>query len=178
MREGSLLGGIIARNVKRYKPENARWLAEKIRESLKGAPISVRVASRHVEVSARNVDVRELERVVRDLVGEVIDEIRSGEGLADYMAFIDMERYWEAHEALEAVWSRNRDPYLQVLILAAAALAKAQEGMRDAALRIVGRAESLQERLEHEIVDIECLKREVEKVIVGFRGALRDCIKI
>ena len=172
------MGGIIARNVKGYKPEDARWLAEKIRRSLKGAPISVRVASNHIEVSARNVDAKELERVVREIVGEVIDEIRSGEGLSDYMAFIDMERYWEAHEALEAVWSRDRDPYLQVLILAAAALAKAQEGRREAALRIVERAENLQKRLEHEIVDIACLKRGVERVLAGLNGALRDCIKI
>ena len=170
--------GVIARNERGYKPRDARRLAEEIKRSLKGVPVNVRVASGHVEVSVMGVDADELRSVVERLVGEVIDVIRSGEGLADYMAFIDVERYWEAHEALEAVWSRDRDPSFQVLILAAAALAKAQEGLREAAFRIVRRAEVLQRRLEYEVVDLECLRREVERVLAGLRGMLRDCIKI
>ncbi|MCE4611635.1 MAG: DUF309 domain-containing protein [Desulfurococcales archaeon] len=170
--------GVIAKNTKGFKPGDAKRLAEEIKRSLKGAPVSVRVASGHVEISARGVDEDDLKRVVREIVGDIMDVIKGGEGLADYVAFIDMERYWEAHEALEAVWSKDRDPYLQVLILAAAALAKAQEGMKEAALRIARRAEDLQRRLEYEIVDMDCLRREVERVFAGLRGMLRDCIKI
>ncbi len=170
--------GVIARNERGLRPRDAARLAGEIRRRLGARSVNVRIASSHVEVSAEGVSPEDLARAVEDLAGRVIGGLGGAEGLASYMALIEEERYWEAHEALEAVWSRDRDPAKQVLILAAAALAKAQEGKLHAALKIAGRAKKLQEALGEDLVDIRCVEAEAEKAYRGERSSLRRCLKL
>lgn len=166
---------------KGYKPVDAPRLRETLRTLLgsSNTSINVRVSPKYVEVSASGVELDTLVEASSKLLGEPpIEASGSSEGLSSYTHLIREEKYWEAHEALEAVWSRNRDKGLQTLILAAAALAKAQEGNPRGALKILERLKKIQDELGEAIVDIECVRRKIEVVFNGGEGRLEECIRL
>ncbi len=164
-----------------FKPADARHLKSKIKMLLGRSPLNVRVASSHVEVSAAGVEASDLVRVVESVVGEVFEVVEASQkppSLQAYLKLMEEERYWEAHEILESLWSVNKDPGLQVLILAAASLAKAQEGSLKGALKILDRLVRLQNQLEEEFVDASCIREAVKRVDSGLAGDAVKCIKL
>jgi len=163
------------------EPVGAADVARALRAELGGAPVSVRVASGHVEVSASGVDLESLVRAAEKVVGPVIEvESPPGRGvLADYAWLMDKERFWEAHELLEEAWkSSGRDPAIQALILAAAVMAKAQEGRLSGIERNIKVLNDVQRESGLDVVDVDCLRSEALKALRGERPSPLACIRV
>lgn len=166
---------------KGLEPTNAAEVARILRAELGGAPVSVRVASGHVEISASGVDREILVRAAEKVVGPLI-EFESPPGkdeFVDYAWLMEHERFWEAHELLEEAWkSTGRNPTIQVLILAAAVMAKAQEGRLSGIERNIKVLYNIQYKNKLNVVDIACLRREALKALRGERPSPLTCIRL
>jgi hypothetical protein len=101
---------------------------------------------------------------------ELIEEAR---------AYFNSERYWEAHETLEAVWRNatgEEKRYLQGLILVCAAFVHHQKGEDGVALGVLNRAakQLFHEGDSYHGIDSESLKNRVDHVLgVGRFEAFR-----
>ncbi len=155
-------------------PAHAPHLRSELRGLLGGVPASVRVASRHVELAA--MAPREaLEEAARRLLADPIDpsEPPVDDKLEAYLWLLERERFWEAHEILEPLWASGRDLRVQALILAAAALARAQEG----SLRGAERNISVLEGIGAPSVDTVCLRKETLKAALALEPSAANCLE-
>lgn len=110
--------------------------AEKIRELIKqtipsGVPIIVRIARNHIEVGTQSGDAADRLRSAGFSVITRSEECLPG--------LIEKERFWEAHEFLEAFWrsSPANRKNVEIVIKLLAALVKIQEGFPRFSMKIV-----------------------------------------
>jgi predicted metal-dependent hydrolase len=145
-----------------YTPAHREELVRRLRTV---APvITVRVATRHLEVDVKtedNVDVvvKKVEKILGGKVLDVVDitfEKVEG-GVRRFVELFNAERFWEAHNALEDIWRETRNPTLQGLIMLAAAYVKLQEGSLDKFEKLLQEALSLIQE------DVECIKAQEVK---------------
>lgn len=155
-------------------PAHAPLLRAELRRRLGGVPVSVRVASRHVELAAMAPRDSLLE-AARELVGPPVDpgEPPFEDALESYMWLLERERFWEAHEILEPVWASGRDLRVQALILAAAALARAQEG----SLRGAERNIAVLEGIGAPGVDAACLRGAALRAAIALEPLAGRCLE-
>ena len=175
---------LLFRNERRLKPGDSRLVASIVSNIMGASKVSVRVGSSHVEVSIASgtMDPSKLGRL-EELIGKLIEEKTPGSepeatvsgALSKYRRYMESERFWEAHEILESVWREGRDSGLQALILYAAALAKAQEGLLEGALRILERIRAIGEA---ETVRIDCARRQVLRILEGERVDPIKCLNM
>ncbi|BAA80691.2 hypothetical protein APE_1690.1 [Aeropyrum pernix K1] len=141
--------------------------------------VNVRISRSHIEVDAIHNCLSiegELDRVLDgvEVIYYVLDKKASGpvsvEGL------MGEARYWEAHEALEDIYYRSgRDERVRALLIAAAAAAKAQEGLIDGARRLLGRIS--RSVVAEGLLDLDCLYRTVESVWREGSGDILACFE-
>ncbi len=172
------------KNERKLRPGDSRLVSSIVSDIMGRSKVSVRIASSHVEVSieSKTIDPSKLGKLER-LIGRLIEERVPGSesettlsgAISMYRRYMESERFWEAHEILESVWRRNRDRGLQALILYAAALAKAQEGILDGVLRIL---ERIRARGETSIVNIDCARTQALRILEGKRADPVKCLSI
>ncbi|MCE4602904.1 MAG: DUF309 domain-containing protein [Desulfurococcales archaeon] len=152
-----------ARNRGGLKPGDAWRLKSWILSLGEARSVNVRVAPRHIEI-----DMVASKDVVRRLEEELgpLEPLTGG----DPWNLAKSQRFWEAHEELEEEWRLTKDPGLEAVIKAMAALAKAQEGRLDAALRIVSR---IPQGLG---VDRRCVEEMAARAYQGLEADILKCI--
>jgi len=155
-------------------PPEAPRLRAALRRLLGGAPVSVRVASDHLELAAL-APRSALERAAETLAGPAIalEAPPAVQPLEAYLWLLGRERFWEAHEVLEPLWASTRDPALRALILAAAALVRAQEG----SLRGAERNASLLDSLGSPAVDVECIRGAALRAAAALPPGAHRCVR-
>jgi len=141
---------------------------------------SIRVTGETIEIGMLEQDVEpSIIRYIEEHLGGIIEKrrvgVQKGNPLQAYINLAGRQRYWEAHEVLEDLWSSERKPLLQGLIQVAAAQAKAQEGRLKPALRILNRARMLY-GIE-EILDPACLIRETIRTYITGKSNVLRCIR-
>ncbi len=133
----------LASNLRGRVPGEAPSLRRLLREA-GGVPVDVRVSYRFVEA----VFLREpgpwgmlaLTGAAGPVVDVFVGEHFEG-GWRDFLELLDAGLAWRAHTLAEAAWrERGRGEPARGLAVLAGALAKAQEGLLDAALRLLAKA--------------------------------------
>lgn len=162
-----------------FTPQHREYLLGQLRKSL--PVISVRVATRHVEVDLKTDDLENAKKKVEEVVGgsvlEVVDitfEAVQG-GLGAFIKLFNEERFWEAHVALEEEWRATRSPTLQGLIMLAAAYVKLQEGRVDKFEALLKEAYGL---LQEDVgcLKVEYVKRAAEIALVNRQVFKLECL--
>ncbi len=147
------------------------------------SPTTLRAYRSHIELSACCTNPAVIIRIGEEILGTPLYYIINvdhlprpgnlGEALALYTVYTKMNRYWEAHEVLESYWKESQGPkrrLIQGLIKAAAALAKAGEGLYTPALRIAEEAERLLGSSSG------CVSEAVRRVYFYGGASLSDCV--
>ncbi|MCS7094248.1 MAG: DUF309 domain-containing protein [Thaumarchaeota archaeon] len=150
--------------------------------------IEVRISDLRIEVDVRTDRIAEvLERL--EEVGEVLYHVAVGlaEGEGDpferALELFNDQRYWEAHESLEALWRRSKEnerTLLNGLILIAAAHVKLQVGDEAGYFRVLARAlEKLEasNMREYRGLDIESIAEKLRGTLAE-RSATLGSIKL
>ncbi|BAN90525.1 DUF309 domain-containing protein [Aeropyrum camini] len=158
--------------------------AQRLKKAIKtGIPcvrsVNVRVADTHVELDAihrcRDLE-KELRRVLSGLETIYLVYGKKASTALNVEDLVREARYWEAHEALEDLYYRSgRDERVRALLLAAAAAAKAQEGLLEGAKRLLSRIS--RDVIEEGLLDYDCLLRAVEKAWREGSGDILSCFE-
>lgn len=156
---------VMLENKAGYRPRDAGRLRRLIASLGRVKSVNVRVAPSHIEVDM--VSGPEVLRALEEALGEA----RPLSG-GDPPSLAREQRFWEAHEVLEEEWRASRDIRVKAIILAMAALAKAQEGRLDAALRITARIPP------GAGVDRGCIEEAARRVYIGHRVDPVPCIGV
>ena len=124
-----------------FVPENSREVVYKARDLVSEMNASIRVAriaKKFVELDV-SVEKVDLDKLIEKLspIGPIDnirhvtpEEIDKEKGIEDGIFYFNNERYWESHEAFEAVWKQcfgREKEVVQGIILMAVALAHAQK---------------------------------------------------
>ena len=169
---------VLAANGRGLKPRDRDSLLKRlVRES--GVPLDLRVSPRFVEAIFFGKPGREaLEALEREAGGPIV-EVVEGEPVPEGPGAVDEVRryfregyYWRAHVASEEAWHRGGGEPARAMALVAGALAKAQEGRVEPALRILAKAREA----SPEGFDYECLERAVREVAEGRSVDASECI--
>ncbi len=169
---------LVAENRKKIKPIHIKYLKPLYKKILRR--YSIRISGDTVEIGILAEDVKpDTIKYIEEHIGKVIEKRTIGTSKTDpieaYVDLVKNQRYWEAHEALENLWSTNRRPILQGIIQVTAAQVKAQEGRLMSALRMLKRAK---ERYRIDILfDIKCLLRETIRVYITGKSNILRCFK-
>ncbi|ACB40681.1 DUF309 domain-containing protein [Pyrobaculum neutrophilum] len=136
-----------------FTPSQRRHLIRRLRERLR--VITVRIATRHVEIDVDAEDPPAAAAYVEQAVGRVLEVAapEEGGGFIRYVELFNRERFWEAHGALERIWMETRDEAVRGLILLAAAFVKLQEGLPERFEHMLREALGL-------LRDVSCIKAE------------------
>ncbi len=168
---------IVVSNKRRLKPILVKYLKKLYIEAL--GRHSMRVSASVVEVGILAEDLNEgILEYLKKNIGDIIEERRiggiRGNPIDAYVDLVKEQRYWEAHEVLESLWSRNRNPIVHALIQIAAAQAKAQEGRLGPALRILRRAVGHPDISG--LFNVKCLVKETIKTYIKGSSNILACI--
>ncbi|ABL87541.1 protein of unknown function DUF309 [Pyrobaculum islandicum DSM 4184] len=161
-----------------YLPSHREFLIKQLRASL--PVITIRVASSHVEVDVKTDDLETAVVEVERKIGRVLDVIditfeEVGGDVEKYVELFNKERFWEAHNVLEGVWRKTREPTLQGLIMLAASFVKLQEGQLDKFERLIKEAIQLLEK-DVGCIKIRKLRKKVEKALVEKKPFKIECL--
>ena len=175
---------VLARIEARATPQRLGELRRRIRGIL-SRPLNLRASTRWVEVVVFNEPSPErVARLLEEAGFRVLEAYRvehstnGSRGLMErYRGLLREERYWEAHVAGEEAW-HHVGTAGRVLAVLAGALARAQEGSVDAAMKMVGKARqwSREAGLE-KLVDWDCMRRAVLETWRGQRGDPLSCLE-
>ncbi len=135
-----------AANRLRLLPPDAPRFHQTLRQRIRG-PYVIHVSRRWISVKAFTHDRSMVAKAIEALGGDVLF-IRTGEPpvcgsrlLDTYLGYLAANMFWEAHVAGEEVW-RRAGLVGRAMAAAAGALAKTQEGLPEAAARLVEKAAS------------------------------------
>lgn len=148
---------IILRNTG-YTPKEIPQIRAQLASKIRGARFSnIRVSSTNIQFDlfvdcgekpledcvARALGHREVAEIV-DLSVDRYAQMDPSEIFVKAAELFNQERFWEFHEAIEAVWRREPSgptkELLQGMILVAAALVHKQKNREEVGLKILGRA--------------------------------------
>jgi hypothetical protein len=142
------------------------------------SPAIVRIAPHHIEVEVPSHSASRALLRLKDILGEPLALGGPCERLQGWLeCFLELarqQRFWEAHTAAEAGWRLAGRSWAQALAAAAGALAKAQEGTLEAAIRLAWRAA----RLGGGVLNGVCLESLVRRAYAGERVLLEECIRL
>lgn len=139
---------------KKYTPKDAVVLLERARELAGGATVrDSRVSKKYIEFDTSipdSADVKDLVDRLQEIspvagVEHIVDKDMSKEdAIRHAIELFNEEKYWGAHEALEAVWKatprgKERD-LINGMILVSAAFVHELKDERDICMSILGRA--------------------------------------
>ncbi len=167
---------ILAYNESGLLPGDAQRL-KRLFHSRGVKPVSVRITPEYVEVQVYRGDYSRAVRLVEKNIGAVLEVSRPAPrgGLGDLEKLFTHKLFWRAHTLAEEKWRETGDEYYRLLAVLAAAMAKAQEGERAPAERLV----DLATRIAREIgvaLDEECLRREVGDMVESGSGNPLRCL--
>jgi uncharacterized protein len=169
-------------NGRGYGPKDVRTLQENIRTLLGSREMigNLRVSTSAIEFDlfADQADLEQTKNELESRISKVVT-LRSIDNLAltrnddetlrEGVRLFNEERFWEAHEALEEIWHRekgeDRDT-IQGLILTAAAFVHFQKDEASVCISILGRAlEKLGHTNDFRELNIRYLRSEIRTII-------------
>ena len=174
---------VLVRVAARAAPQRLGELRRRLRNVIR-RPFNARASTRWVEVVVFGEGEPErVARLLQEAGLTVLEAYRvkhsmDSEGLMErYRRLLREEKYWEAHVAGEEAWHRVGTAG-RVLAVLAGALARAQEGGVDAALKMIEKARQWsREAGVEELVDWDCVRRAVLKTWQGLRGDPLSCME-
>ena len=165
----------------RYVPSNSHELllrAREITDIMKITIRDMRVSSRYLEFDV-SIPKERLDQLIKKLepiapldhTKHVVDEpIGKEEAIEKGRYYFNHERFWEAHEVLEAAWKKskgNEKDLVQGIILVAAALVHYQKNENKICLSIFNRAlEKIgNAKGEYHKLDVDALRDKVSSMV-------------
>ncbi|MEB3861857.1 MAG: DUF309 domain-containing protein [Desulfurococcales archaeon] len=145
------------------KPRDAARIKEKIRTLGGVKSVNIRITPSHIEIDM--VASRDTVEKIEGLLGPLHPP-----PAGDPWSLARKQMFWQAHEILEEEWRRTRDPRIEAAIKAMAALAKAQEGNLEAALRIASRIPP------DTGIDRRCVEEMATRAYQGHEADILECI--
>lgn len=166
----------------RFKPEDARDILKKARNlAVDSTAIlrDVRVATDFLEVDVSIPDDAVLSQVLSLLgqIGRVIeyqeieDKYMEKKDSIEYARILfNSQKYWRAHEVLEAIWKRSKDAEKQILnaiILISAAFVHYQKNENSVCISILERALQMLDEVDgiYYEINLDRIKAQISKNI-------------